>query len=164
MVNGTGLYPAVGVEAGEVPAVGPAGARLLTGTVRATGLDTALSRALAPWRRPLAVHDPGKIIVDLALCAFHVWLAAVVENQLVGVGVGLIGSFIGVYMLLAPAPVARLVPWGYYAVITPAKVSMVDGHGVHEYVQVPMGWIVGFLVLTAAVFTVATRRLDRIER
>ena len=69
MVNGTGLYPAVGVEAGEVPAVGPAGAGLLTGTVRATGLDTALSRALAPWRRPLAVHDPGKIVVDLALCA-----------------------------------------------------------------------------------------------
>ena len=69
VVNGTGLYPAVGVEAGEVPAVGPAGARLLTGTIRATGLDTALSRALAPWRKPLAVHDPGKIIVDLALCA-----------------------------------------------------------------------------------------------
>ena len=69
MVNGTGLYPQAGAEAGEVPAVGPAGARLLTGTVRATGLDTALSRALAPWRRPLAVHDPGKIVVDLALCA-----------------------------------------------------------------------------------------------
>ena len=49
--------------------MGPAGARLLTGTVRATGLDTALSRALESWRRPLAVHDPGKIIVDLALCA-----------------------------------------------------------------------------------------------
>ena len=69
VVNGTGLYPQAGVEAGEVPAVGPAGARLLTGTVRATGLDTALSRALESWRRPLAVHDPGKIIVDLALCA-----------------------------------------------------------------------------------------------
>lgn len=69
VVNGTGLYPQAGVEAGEVPAVGPAGARLLTGTVRATGLDTALSRALAPWRRPLAVHDPGKIVADLALCA-----------------------------------------------------------------------------------------------
>ena len=31
VVNGTGLYPQAGVEAGEVPAVGPAGARLLTG-------------------------------------------------------------------------------------------------------------------------------------
>ena len=69
MVRGTGLYPQAGAEAGEVAAVGPAGARLLTGTVRATGLDTALSRALESWRRPLAVHDPGKIVVDLALCA-----------------------------------------------------------------------------------------------
>ena len=69
MVNGTGLYPQAGVESGEVPAVGPAGARLLTGAVRAVGLDTALSGALESWRRPLAVHDPGKIVVDLALCA-----------------------------------------------------------------------------------------------
>ena len=69
MVNGTGLYPAAGVEAGEVPAVGPAGAGLLTGTVRAVGLDVGLSGALAPWRKPLAVHDPGKIMADLALCA-----------------------------------------------------------------------------------------------
>ena len=85
MVNGTGLYPQAGVEAGEVPAVGPAGARLLTGTVRAVGLDTALSGALAPWRRPLAVHDPGKIVVDLALCAAlggdHLSDLAVLRNQ-----------------------------------------------------------------------------------
>ena len=68
VVNGTGLYPQAGVEAGEVPAVGPAGARLLTGTVRAVGLDAALSRALESWRKPLAVHDPGKIMADLAVC------------------------------------------------------------------------------------------------
>ena len=69
MVRGTGLYPAVGVEAGDVPAVGLAGARLLTGVIRAVGLDVGLSGALAPWRRPLAVHDPGKTVADLALCA-----------------------------------------------------------------------------------------------
>ena len=27
-----------------------------------------LSVALAPWRRPLAVHDPAKVITDLAVC------------------------------------------------------------------------------------------------
>ena len=32
-----------------------------------SGLDRALSTALAPWRKPRAVHDPGKIILDLAL-------------------------------------------------------------------------------------------------
>ncbi|WP_202976064.1 transposase [Rothia uropygialis] len=40
---------------------------LLTETIRATGLDQSLSVALALWRRPLAQHDPGKILLDLAL-------------------------------------------------------------------------------------------------
>lgn len=36
-------------------------------TVRNTGLDQAISAALAPWRRPRAVHDPGKVLLDVAL-------------------------------------------------------------------------------------------------
>jgi hypothetical protein len=39
----------------------------LVETVRAAGLDTALSEALGPWRKPMAVHDPGKVITDLAI-------------------------------------------------------------------------------------------------
>lgn len=27
----------------------------------------AISTALAPWRKPRAVHDPGKILLDVAL-------------------------------------------------------------------------------------------------
>ena len=63
----TGLYPRVHVDAAEVPAVGQAGGVLLTETVRAVGVDRALSAALSPWRKPLAVHDPGKIVLDLAV-------------------------------------------------------------------------------------------------
>ena len=44
-----------------------AGAVLLLETVRKTGLDQAISAALAPWRKPRAVHDPGKILLDVAL-------------------------------------------------------------------------------------------------
>lgn len=40
---------------------------LLVETVRKSGLDAAVSAALAPWRKPRAVHDPGKILVDVAL-------------------------------------------------------------------------------------------------
>ena len=36
-------------------------------TVRATGLGRALSAGLARWRRPRAVHDPGRIVTDLAV-------------------------------------------------------------------------------------------------
>jgi hypothetical protein len=46
--------------------VSQAGAVLLWETLRVTGLSRGLSAALEPWRAPRAVHDPGKIVADLA--------------------------------------------------------------------------------------------------
>jgi hypothetical protein len=46
--------------------VSQAGAVLVWETLRVTGLSRGLSQALARWRAPLAVHDPGKIVADLA--------------------------------------------------------------------------------------------------
>jgi hypothetical protein len=39
----------------------------LTETVPKAGPDTAISAALARWRKDRAVHDPGKILLDVAL-------------------------------------------------------------------------------------------------
>ncbi len=66
-MKNTGLYPKSRVDVAPVSAVGQAGGVLLTGTVRVTGLDRALSDALAGWRKPFAVHDPGKVLTDLAI-------------------------------------------------------------------------------------------------
>jgi hypothetical protein len=46
--------------------ISSAGALLMRQTARATGLDRALSAAMAPWRGEQAVHDPGKVLLDLA--------------------------------------------------------------------------------------------------
>ncbi|MFC8658716.1 IS1380 family transposase [Streptomyces parvus] len=62
-----GSYPRVRVEGNGHAVVSQAGAVLLVETVRKAGLDQAMSTALAPWRRPRAVHDPGKILLDVAL-------------------------------------------------------------------------------------------------
>ncbi|GAA3161571.1 ABC transporter permease [Nonomuraea salmonea] len=99
-------------------------------------------------------------LVDLAFVALHVWLAAVVENQLVSVGVGLLGAFLAVFSLLAPGPFARFVPWGYYAVISYAT----QRGGDVVYAPPPYAWIATFLILVALVFALATRGLDRVER
>jgi len=48
-------------------AVGQAGGVLLTETITLTGLGRELATALAPWRKASAVHDPAKVITDLAL-------------------------------------------------------------------------------------------------
>jgi DDE family transposase len=46
--------------------VSQAGAVLLWETMRVTGLSRGLSAGLSRWRAPRAVHDPGKIVADLA--------------------------------------------------------------------------------------------------
>jgi hypothetical protein len=100
------------------------------------------------------------LVLDIAFLALHIWLAATVENQLISVGVGMLGAFISVFCLLMPGTVSRFIPWGYYAMISHA-----GQEGSHiSYLTPPYGWIGGFLLLVGVVFTVVTRRLDRIER
>ncbi|RWA15384.1 hypothetical protein MBRU_19335, partial [Mycolicibacterium brumae DSM 44177] len=55
------------MEATGTGIVSHAGAVLLTRTADATGLSSTLTRALTPWRKPLATHDPGKVLLDLAI-------------------------------------------------------------------------------------------------
>ena len=61
------LYPRVRVDARGASAVSQAGGVLLGETVRAAGLDEGLSRALEPWRKPGSVHDPAKVLLDVAV-------------------------------------------------------------------------------------------------
>lgn len=61
------MRPWLKVIAGGESLISSAGGVLLTDTARACGLDRALSVGLRPWRAKLAVHDPGKIVLDLAV-------------------------------------------------------------------------------------------------
>src|SRR3954466_5408363 len=63
----SGRYPHLVVDGFGRKVVSGAGGVLLTRTATTVGLDSALSAALAPWRRPLTRHDPGKIVLDLAM-------------------------------------------------------------------------------------------------
>lgn len=67
MKKSIGSYPRVRIEGGGRGVVSQAGAVLLVETVRKAGLDQVISAAPAPWQRPRAVHDPGKILLDVAL-------------------------------------------------------------------------------------------------
>lgn len=99
-------------------------------------------------------------VLQLLLMAGHAWLSAVASNQLVSMGVGLIGCFIGVYLFLAPEWLARLLPWGYYAVTCPVRMV-----GTSDLVLTAPSWVSFgiFVLLAVALFVVATARLDRIE-
>ena len=67
MSKTTGFYPQLKVDTTASGAVGQAGGILLTETIAVSGVGRELSAALAPWRKPFAIHDPAKVITDLAM-------------------------------------------------------------------------------------------------
>ena len=67
MSKSTSTYASLSVEATGTSIVSYAGAALLLRTADKIGLTSRLSESLAAWRKPLAVHDPGKTVLDLAI-------------------------------------------------------------------------------------------------
>nr|WP_153416154.1 IS1380 family transposase [Nocardia macrotermitis] len=60
-------YPSLKVDGTGTGVVSQAGAVALLRVAAKVGLDRVLSQVLAPWRKSLATHDPGKIVLDLAV-------------------------------------------------------------------------------------------------
>ncbi len=67
MRKSTGLYPSLRVDATGKRVVSHGGSVLLALAADRVGLGRGLSAALRTWRKPMAVHDPGKILLDLAV-------------------------------------------------------------------------------------------------
>jgi Transposase DDE domain group 1 len=66
-VHNTARRTKITVSADGTGLVSQAGTLLLAETARVTGLSQGLAGGLARWRAPRAVHDPGKILTDLAM-------------------------------------------------------------------------------------------------
>jgi hypothetical protein len=103
-----GFYPCLDVDGAGTQVVSHAGAVLSTGTIRATGLDAALSPALERWRPAGAVHEPAKVLPDLAI-------GLAVGGDCVA-DVALLRAQPGVFMMVASdrtvsRTIDRLTPW-----------------------------------------------------
>jgi hypothetical protein len=66
-VQNTARRTKITVSADGTGLVSQAGVLLLAETARVSGLGEGLAGGLARWRAPRAVHDPGKILTDLAV-------------------------------------------------------------------------------------------------
>ncbi|MHA7244533.1 ABC transporter permease [Paeniglutamicibacter antarcticus] len=120
---------------------------------RAAGLTQPLDVGL--W----AGYAGCVLLVGLALLGLHICLSAWLENQLISLGLGVIGSFIGLFSLFMPPSLAHLLPWGYYAVSTPAAMT-----GPGQTLTATAPDLVGlaiFLAVFALGFWAATEALNR---
>lgn len=91
-----------------------AGATVLSSLlVAGFGLAVGISAPLpvAAW----ALYTLLAVTVGLVVLALHVVLATVVDNQLVTLGVGVVGTLIAMFASGFPPLLAHLSPWGYYA-------------------------------------------------
>jgi hypothetical protein len=66
-MQNTARRPKITVSDDGTGIVSHAGGLLLTETARVTGLQAGLSDRLSRWRASRTVHDPGKIVTDLAV-------------------------------------------------------------------------------------------------
>jgi hypothetical protein len=66
-VKATAIRPKITISADGTGVVSHAGSRLLADLADRSTLSGELSQVLAPLRRPRAVHDPGRVLVDLAV-------------------------------------------------------------------------------------------------
>lgn len=133
-------------------------------TVVASGMAVALGRVLVGISAQLPVgHWVGFtmciLVVNLVLLAGHIMLAAKVENQLIGLGIAVLGTLLGLFSKNLPDALAHLSPWGYYALAEAANYR--DGAMVALPISYPS--FAGLAVVGGMVFVLVTSRFDRQE-
>ena len=119
------------------------------------GAPNPSSEMLATW----TLFGLGALGTSLALLAVMLWLAAVTDSQIVVLAIGVVGGFLGIAALLSPTWLATINPFGYFAMLTPFTFG---DAGITPTAPHWFAWGV-YLLVAAAVFTAATRMLDRKE-
>ena len=99
------------------------------------------------------------LVVNLAVLALHILLSAKVENQLVVLGVGVLGCILAVFSQGLPEAVAHLTPWGYYAL---AQAAGYQGDAI-QALPIAYPSIAVLAVIVTGLFAVLTCRFDRQE-
>jgi hypothetical protein len=99
------------------------------------------------------------LVVNVVVLALHILLSAKVENQLVALGIGVLGCVLAVFSQGLPAAAAHVTPWGYYALATAADYQT-DG-----FTALPLAYpsIAALALVGGALFIVITHRFDRQE-
>ena len=99
------------------------------------------------------------LVVNLVVLALHILLAAQVQNQLISLGIGVLGTLLGVFASALPSTIAHVTPWGYYFL---ARVAEYQGE-VLVLESPAFISITAMAVVAAVAFTAVTAFFDRQE-
>lgn len=97
----------------------------------------------------LAAYLAVTLCTGMILLAIQQTLSLLSNSQIMPLVVGLAGSFLGLFSLFFPEPVARLVIWGYFAAFSCVKINWDRTTKITEFYEVPFP-LTGFLIFAAA--------------
>ncbi len=143
--------------------LGMLAAAVAVGTGGASVVVAVLTRVPGPTGPvPLSLwlgYTLAAIVVSLVVLAVQVLISARVDNQLIPLGVGIVGTVVALSASALPSWAAHLTPWGYWSLIAAADYA---GESVVT-LQPSYVSVVALALLAAAGVDAATRRLDRQE-
>ena len=129
-----------------------------------TGLFAAMGTAAKfpgeiPWGK-FALFTVISWAVSMMVYALQQGLSLRFANQAVALVCGIFGSFIGIMSMLFPEWLVRCVPWGYYGLLSLARMEWdPDTRFTQFFWRWPEPLDVGLLLLWAALFFVVGRTL-----
>lgn len=104
-------------------------------------------------------YTAAVVTTNLVVLAVHLVVSARVDNQLVALGLGILGTVVAICASGFPSLLAHLTPWGYYSLASAA-----DYRGEQVVTLTPSYVsILALGIVGAAVFSLATARFDRQE-
>lgn len=77
------------------------------------------------------------LTVSAVILIIQQTLSLLSENQLFPLVIGIAGSFLGLFSMFFPAPVARFVLWGYYAVFSTVGMDWNKDTRIIHYYEIP---------------------------
>lgn len=89
------------------------------------------------------------LCTGMVLLTLQQTLSLMSNSQIMPLATGLAGSFLGLFSLFFPAPLARLVIWGYFAAFPCVKMDWDRTTRITKFYEVPFP-LSGFLAFTAA--------------
>lgn len=127
-------------------------------TVIIFGLTLDISTPIPVYR--WAGYILSLLVIILSLLAFHILLSARIENQIICIGVGVIGVFVSYFASILPLWLRHLLPWGYFSLTKSADYISVTSL---EYFDLPYLSVAILALVSSIIFLVITHYFDEQE-
>ena len=119
------------------------------------GFGMAYGFAGAPPLEKIGEYFVATLLTTLTVLLLQMVLSLLIPNQMIGMIIGLLGSFVGLFSLFFPPSFQKFLPWAYYAVLYNTGMDWDGATRISDYYFIDFDWagfaclIVYFVVIYA---------------